>query len=445
MRNRIPFLLKKRGARRTGSPVWARAWEALYYAMFVACGAIGFWWTLSDVLLPEWRLAQEAESFEQTTCRVVGARVVSRPGLAEDEYCAELRVTFQPEGLEERTLWTRHGVGRDAPSSVEAEAALRRYQIGELRDCWYDPDDPSRVMLSVRRRWWPWLVLSIPASLFVAGAIGLVRTFVSSQSSPERRSYLWRGGLEATGEEVASTLAPYRKIPAQSAADSPGVRLGHRLPLDGSEGWRVMGMAALCVLWNALAALFVYQLAAGYLSVGGRIGLAAIIVAPLAATGAWMTLSLWRDAGGVSGGGITRLEVDHHPLKAGEPCEAILLLGGPARVRALSVWLVCEEIATYLQGTDSRTATVETQRIELHRERRVEVSIGEPIERGFTIDTPETAAPSFASPHNEVRWSIEVTGGPPNRADWKRRFPLWIDPPDPSPSPEKPQAMEATA
>lgn len=431
MRRRFPLLLKKRGRRRTGSPVMALVGESLYYAMFVAAGVIGLWWSLSDVLLPEWRLAQRAQGFVETTCVVRGQRVGDRPGLAEDEYCPELEVEFAPDDSEPVRVWTRHGVGRDTPSREEAAAALRFYRVGTKLPCWYDPDDAGEVLLSVRRRWWPWLVLSIPISLVVIGATGLVRTFVSSQTSPERRSARVATGL---GLSQLDSAAPRPTIASglptiETSVDSPGVERLHRLPADGAGGWRVAGMATLCLVWNALVALFAYQIGIGYLSASVRSLVAVLITAPLAVIGWRMTSSTWRETRGVGGSGSTRVEIDRCPLVSGEPALATVLQFGPARLRELSVDLVCDEIATFRQGTDARTATVEVMRRSLLTERRIEAPAGESLRREFEVRTPTGGPHSFVSPNNEVRWSIEVTVKPVGRAEVRRRFPLCVHPP----------------
>lgn len=427
---RFPLLLKKRGRRRTGSPRWAQAGEILYQSMFVLAGVIGCWWLLSGVLIPESRLAQEAKRFKKTDCRVSDMRVVNRPGLAEHQFCAELRVEFETEAGDAISVWTRHGVGVDVPSSQEAVAALDRYEIDQELPCWYDPQAPQRVLLSRGRRWWPWLVLSIPVSLVIAGTLGVTRALLSSRSSPERRAALRRrvsGTPQAEGE--SNHPSPSSGLPAADRInDSPGVRLAHRLPMDGAEGWRVLGMAAICVLWNTLAALFVYHLASSALSIGGRVGIALLSIAPLVTTGVWLTYSLWRDAKSVGGAGSTRLELDHHPLKPGELCRGVLMQSGQMRARALTVSLVCEEEATFRQGTDTRTATAEVYRELLHRERLIEVRPGEPFECDFEFVLPNDAPASFVSPHNQVKWSLEVAVGPPRRPETLRRYQVCVYP-----------------
>lgn len=411
--------------------MWARVGEAFYQAMFVVAGLIGAWWLTSDVLLPEWRLAAEAADFSQATCRVVGGRVEQRPGLAEDEYCPTLQVEYTPEGVEaQRRVWTRHGVGRDTPSRDEAYAALERYVLGEERPCWYDPADPERVLLSVRRRWWPWLVLSIPVSLIVSGVLGLSRSVSTAGASPERRAAQRQRGIDAGSlDDALSRPVSASGLPAvEPIEESPGVVRAYRLPGDSTDSWRVAGAATLCVAWNALAALLVYHLVSGSLPVAGRLGVVAAAVAPLTLIGVRLTLAVWREARGVGAAGSTRIELDRTPLRVGDVAEAILIQTGQTRFRAVVVSLVCEEVAIYRQGTDARTATAEVRRVELLRERNVKLDAGEPLRRDFQVEIPDEGPHSFTSPHNEVRWLLETRLTPAGRAEVRRRFPLCVHP-----------------
>lgn len=432
---RFPLLLKKRGSRRTGSQRWARVGEILYQLMFVVAGLVIAWWIFYDVLIPEWRLIRSAANFEQAKCVVIDTRVSERPGLAEREYCPELQIQFEPTDGELVSVWTRHGVGRDGPSFQEAEQAVARFEKGEERDCWFDPKQPSnpdRVLISVQGSWLPYLVLTMPISLIIAGVIGLIRTLVSTRTSPERRSSMLNKGVDLQMLEVLPTRPTVASAlpPSDTIDESPGVQLAYRLPMDGAQGMRIMGMAIVCALWNALAGLFVYHLAASYFPVGGSVGLAAIAVAPLAAIGGWLTYSLWRDARSIGGVGVTRLEISEHPLQPGATCRGVMLQSGSLRARALTISLVCEEVATYRQGTDSRTATVEVYRERLLQERSVTVEPGEPFSREFDIRVTDEGPISFSSPHNEVLWSIEVAVGSPRRPDLKRSYRICVYPKD---------------
>ena len=431
---RFPLLLKKRGGRRTGSQRWARAGELLYQLMFVIVGLVFIWWVLYDTLIPEWRLMQSAAKFEKTTCTIVGHRVAERPGLTGREYCPELQIEFEIEPRGRKVVaWTRHGVGRDGPSIREARAYLNQYKIGDERDCWFDPKQPTnpeRVLISVTGSWIPYIVLAIPGSLVIAGLVGFARALVGTRSSPEHRSSLIHQGVDLRMLEIRPSKPTVASaLPSsESINDSPGTKLAFRLPMDDTEGWRVIGMAIVCGMWNLLAGLFVYQWAANYFSVGGRIGLSLLAVIPLAATSAWLLHKFWQDAGTVGGVGVTRVELSKHPLRPGMQCDGILLQAGRLKSRGLSINLICEEIAIYRNGTDTRIANAEVFREALLQEKGVSVSSSEPLQREINFQIPESGPVSFASPHNEVRWAIEVVVGHKRRPEVRRIFPICVYP-----------------
>ncbi len=148
MRVRFPFLLKKRGQRRSGSRLFAQSGEVLYNLVFIAAGAIGAWYDLSAVLIPDWRLHRESSGFVETTCQVQQSRVLDRQGLAGEEYRPELKISFTTDAGEAISAWTSNGVGRNALGQDEAYLALRQFRIGEERPAWYDPRNPERVVLA---------------------------------------------------------------------------------------------------------------------------------------------------------------------------------------------------------------------------------------------------------------------------------------------------------
>ncbi|TWT90006.1 hypothetical protein Mal64_03880 [Pseudobythopirellula maris] len=427
---RFPLLLiKKRGKRSTVSRLGARLGEVFYNLVIIAAGAVGGWWVVTDALLPDLRLYRDVGRFVETTGRVIDARVITRPGLAEQEYSPELLVVFHTPAGERHTTWTRHGVGRDAPSELDAQRALKAFPIGTELPCWHDPADHDRVLLSPSRPWQPWLQLLIPLSLILVGVVGVVRALLKTRVSPEMRSAMRRRGVDVELLETGSprpTLAAALP-PVATASDSPGVRLAHRLPIDGERGWRLVGMAIICLLWNGLALLFIFQLAADFFS-GERPVMVSLIVAPLAITGGWLAYSLLCDAWSPGAGGLTQIEVSRWPLRSGETCEALLIQKGQTRVRELTVALVCEEVATYHQGTDSRTATEEVYRKKLVAEGRFDVENEAGYERPFSFTPPADGPASFVSPHNEVRWLLEARVASRRWPEFKRRFELCVYP-----------------
>ena len=107
----------------------------------------------------------------------------------------------------------------------------------------------------------PWLVGIIPASLLLYGGLGLVELMWHSNTSTELRSAVARKAADLEQRIAANeSLHALPAIPPISrVVDSPGVRLAYRLPIDTSPKWMLLGMTLICVCWNLLVGMFVYQ------------------------------------------------------------------------------------------------------------------------------------------------------------------------------------------
>ena len=111
---------------------------------------------------------------------------------------------------------------------------------------------------------WPWFAMVIPLALFVYGAIGLVRLPVAN--APHRPKRRAAAVQKATDWELPGVVNRDSHRPAlpsvppiDAVTDSPGIRLAHRLPIDAASGWVSFTMAAVCLAWNTLVAVFVVQ------------------------------------------------------------------------------------------------------------------------------------------------------------------------------------------
>ena len=97
-------------------------------------------------------------------------------------------------------------------------------------------------------------------------------------------------------------------------------------------------------------------------------------------------------------------------------------------VKSLELWLVCEEEATYRQGTDIRTEVrrVFEQQLWSHRDFRIEPI--EPFQAAAALPLPATAMHSFHSDHNSVNWQLVVRGEVAHWPPFERGFSLVVYP-----------------
>ena len=129
-----------------------------------------------------------------------------------------------------------------------------------------------------------------------------------------------------------------------------------------------------------------------------------------------------------TGIGATRLEVSTHPLFPGREYQVFVSQAGRASVRWFQIQLLCEEHATYHQGTDTRTATAVVHRETVFSQRNVDIAPDAAFEASFSFRAPASAMHSFAVPHNAVTWALVVRGRMARWPEFERRFPLYVYP-----------------
>ncbi len=104
----------------------------------------------------------------------------------------------------------------------------------------------------------------------------------------------------------------------------------------------------------------------------------------------------------------TVVEISEHPLYAGQDCLVAVSQSGIMQIRRLVVLLVCEESATFQQGTDSRTETHRVVEEVCHTEDDLTIDDQQPFATQFLITIPETAMHSFQSANHEICWKLIV-------------------------------------
>lgn len=290
----------------------------------------------------------------------------------------------------------------------------------------------ARVLLAedAAHGWWPWLAIVIPIALAIYGLVGLLALGWQNLASSERRAAVVKKATdwELTGAAGRGQPLPPAVPPIDAVVDSPGVELAYRLPIDSAPGQLSVALTAVCVLWNTLAAGFVVRVIQSHLDRQPN-WLLTWLVVPFVLAGAWTIYALVRQIVLTRGIGTTTLEVSDHPFYAGHSYQAIVSQSGRLRARWFKVELVCEEQATYQQGTDTRTATAIVHHETLFAARRFDIEPGVPYETRFSFVVPPGAMHSFSAAHNAVRWAVIVRGRMARWPEFERRFPLYIYPP----------------
>jgi hypothetical protein len=122
------------------------------------------------------------------------------------------------------------------------------------------------------------------------------------------------------------------------------------------------------------------------------------------------------------------MEISDHPFRPGGQYRLFLSQSGRLAIKALRVSLVCEEAATYRQGTNTRTENQAVYRQELFCHEAFRGESGLPFETEFDLNVPEGAMHSFKASHNEINWILTVEGDVANWPRYRRSFPVIVRP-----------------
>ena len=432
---RFPFRLygKKRGDRRTGSQTLGNVGEALFFAFFLVLGTASLVWLLARWVLPEW---QVVHGFAQTTSRVLGKEMDGQDGrkLLERSsdgvvsYRPNIHIAYQVNG-QAYVAWT-YGISEEYFSSrEEAQGQLDQFVEGQEYPCWYNPASPETVVLVRGFKWWLWIVTLVPVSFIVIGGAGLIWNLFQWGKSAEHRSVAEirvaaLNPLQAGGDVAG--LYPY--VPhAANLTNSPGTTLAYRLPISTMPTWRLFALGVACVVWNGLVIAFLVLFATGRIAADPvwPFWLMQAVVVPAG----WALVFLFvRELLRTSGVGPTLVEISDHPIFPGTQYEIFLSQSGKLSLRAMELSLVCDEEATYRQGTDTRT---DHRRVYFERiwgRESFEIDQGLQFEVRCPLCLPAVAMHSFKGAFNEVQWKLIVRGEVLDWPSFERIFPIIVIP-----------------
>jgi hypothetical protein len=218
------------------------------------------------------------------------------------------------------------------------------------------------------------------------------------------------------------TVPPYDGL-----TNSPGIELAFRLPPAESPGWQLLAMTIFTLLWNGVACVLLVWATRSHVARQPEWFLT-IFMLPFLAVSFWSIRHLLRLIWIHTGMGLTTLEISDHPLIPGRQYQVVLAQHGHIEVKLLEVWLVCEEEATYRQGTDIRTEVRQVRREQLASHTNFRIEPVAPFQTVIEAPIPADAMHSFHSPHNTVSWKLLVRGEVAHWPPFERGFPVVVFP-----------------
>lgn len=285
--------------------------------------------------------------------------------------------------------------------------------------------DPAQFAFGVG--WW--LLILVTCSSIVLGGGGLIWTVLRIGTSKERRSAL---ASQAADTDIVHAAVPrprnYPTVPPfDGLINSPGIDLAYRLPAAQTPGWRLLAMTIFAMLWSFTVFLLTASVIRGHVA-GRHEWLLTAVLVGFWCVCYWSVREFLQLLMLNSGMGQTTIEISDMPFIPGREYLASLVQQGNAKMRSLQMWLVCEEEATYTQGTDIRTETREVFRQPCFEREDFLIEQGQPLCEVCRIAVPLTAMHSFQSGHNVVRWKLVVRGKSDRWPDFERGFPVVVYP-----------------
>lgn len=425
MARRFRFYGKKRGHRRTGSAAVGSAGEALFFGLFLLLGCGGVVAIFLALVVPEWRVNHV---FLAQPCVVRDKRIGETQGEAPPRYRPEIQIEYQVNGETYRT-WTYDARGAYSAGRQDKQDILDRFAVGEQYLCWYNPADPGEAVVVRGYSWWLWLAFIVPGSFVLIGGGGLIYAALSWGKSAERRAAFAKQTARLDlFDAVAGSASEFPQVPRDGhITNSPGTTLAFRLPADVSSAWALVAALAACVFWNGIVAFFLFAAVRGHVE-GRPDWLLTFVLIPFVVAGIGLIVFFLRRLLVATGIGPTLVEISDHPILPGQPYRVFLSQAGRLRFKALELWLICEEEATFRQGTHTRTETQRVFQLPVFRREQFEVHRGRPFEAHCELLVPPGVMHSFKSEHNEVNWKLLVKGDVLGWPGFTRSFPVVVYP-----------------
>jgi len=272
-----------------------------------------------------------------------------------------------------------------------------------------------------------WVMVLASLSMVIIGGTGFLYRVLKVAMSVEHRETLTHRAKKLGDRWNGRPAEHPPGIPAlQPYTDSPGVRLKYRLPGNPGDLGPLLLSSLFSLSWNLLTAVLTAVALSSFRS-KPEWGLVAVL--PLFLLVAFFTsrwfFRLFRRASGI---GRTTLEIDQLPLIPGHRYRLAVAQFGRLALRKLEIALVCEEEATYHQGTDVRLERQVIFQMPIGEHGRCRIDYGSPLELDFPFQMPTDVMHSFQSEHNAVRWSLVVQGEANRWPSFCRKFPVVVFP-----------------
>lgn len=340
----------------------------------------------------------DAKRLKPGVCAVVDRAVQSR---RDDEgqlrYRPEIKIhykrydeTFDVWTYERATLTDDQGFYFDRET---AERILTQYEPGKFYRCWISDDDPTQVTLVKASHVWGWVFLIIPTALILFGGVWSCVRVRERMRSKEAAAILRKQESE------------YPNVPTFEG--ERGVKLSKRLKADVKSSFAFYAAIFGTCAWNLASwGVLAYFLISS--NSRSEYVYSALVGALFCAIGLLFICRLWGLYRIERVVGSTALEISTIPIEPRRKAKLCLILTGRIEAKRLDVFVKCEEIARYVQGTNSICHRHEVYSKTIFTKYAVDVPAKSEERLDFSLMLPLGVAHSFVAEHNEINWKLVV-------------------------------------
>lgn len=374
---------------------------ALFCLVFFLAGA-GFF--VPFFAVPGWQ-AVESLSWPSAPATVLESGVESHAGDDSTTYSVRVLYRYQVDG---RTYHSnRYDFVTGSSSGYDGKRAIvERIPPGSETECFYDPRQPSRAVLSRDFRS-DWLFALIPLLFMAVGGVGAWFSLTAGRRARRRAA----GGRSEWMPQAKLSRDRDERAAAGARVLEPAV---------GPWG-KLAGVAAIAAFWNGIVGVFVWQWWKGFQS-GAADGCLTLFLIPFVLVGLLLLAGVpYQLLAAFNPRPVVTL--DRRRIEIGDAVDLGWRFRGSAgRIRRLTITVTGREEASYTRGTDRVT----------DRETFAEIVVADG-DFGLATGSARFAVPadtmhSFEAPHNKIVWRLTLHGVVDRWPDVMEEFPLAIHP-----------------
>ncbi len=422
----------------------------VFGGIFFLVGLLASYGTLVVPIRSYW----SAQSWTQRPCVILSTELKEVRG--DDNTTWKAAFSYRYQFGNQQYVGNQDNAFSSSGSRTNAQRRLDQLPVGTETFCWVNPRQPQQALLDRSLQWSTALVGLLITVIFcgVGGGVAYLgwRQLASGRNSGRRKNAPPRSAADLTAKEnhLGATAARHadRSLPAsltnhhwsnaavdvaptsslltaEDLADQQAA-IPQRLKPAHTKLAKLLAVLLACCFWNGVVGVFLWVLFADppLGNMWGQVGLGLFLL-PFVLIGLLLLLGLVRSFMSLVNPRIT-IALTSGAVPLGDTMEvAWEVAGGWSRLNKLSIYIVGQEWARYVQGTDTRTDQSPFACIEVVSTAQFdEIPFGT---RSVTI--PPQTMHSFDQANNKIEWVVRVHGHIAWWPDVEEDFAFRVTPP----------------